>query len=115
MGDILANTTIAAGYTAHQDLIFVVKCKRETVYLQFGDIVESAALSQPAATLIKGTQLIDVVAVVERKHGPAMHDFRKAFSRSSANALSGTVRCYLIRMLLLEFLQLLEQQVIVGV
>ncbi len=44
-----------------------------------------------------------------------MHDLGKAFGRLAANTLGGTVRSYLIGMLLLESLQLLEQGVIFRV
>ena len=44
-----------------------------------------------------------------------MYDLGKAFGRLPANALGGTVRSYLIGMLLLEFLKFLQQRVIFRV
>src|SRR6185503_9208754 len=104
-----------ARHSSRQQLLLVVQTQGEPVNLQLSHVVDALSIRKPLATQIESAQLLEVVAIIERQHWPPMHDLGKTFGRLPANALGGTVRSYLIGMLLLEFLKFLEQRIVFRV
>ncbi len=92
-----------------------MQTQREPVNLQLSHVVDPLSIRQPLAAQIEGAQLLEVVTVIEREHWTAMYDLGETFGRFTANALGGTVRGYLIGVLLLEFLKTFQQRIIFRV
>jgi hypothetical protein len=59
--------------------------------------------SEPLTSLIKSTELIEVVTVIERQHRPPVLNLGETLCRSTTDALGGTVWSYVFGMLVLEF------------
>src|SRR5262249_23648041 len=87
--DVFAPGTVAARGAARESSVLVGQGDAEPVDLQFGDIRNNRVPQggPPAYALIESAQLVFVVRVVETEHGTQVLDRRKAFRRTTGNAL----------------------------
>ena len=95
--------------------MLVVQRQREAVDLQLRDVFEPPSLSELLAALVKGPQLIDVVAVVEREHRAAVHDLGKPSAGLPPTRWVGLSGVICSGCCCSSRLQLLEQRVVVRV
>ena len=109
---IFAAGSVAARDAAHKHSVFVMNRKREAVDFQLGHILNWLLAGKFATPCIKGAQLVDVVAVIKRQHGPAMNEFRKAFSRAATDTLRGAVRSNQLRVFHFQLAKLFDELVV---
>src|ERR1700752_1807153 len=91
--DVFTDASIATRHATHQQTRVILQRQRKAIDFELGDVLKFATFSETAAAFVKGAQLVDVVAIVEREHLASMNDFGKTFCGSTANSLCGTVRC----------------------
>ena len=112
---VFAARAVAARNAAHEQSVLVVDRKRQPIDFQFNDIVGRTSAGQLATALVERSELLNVVAVVERKHRATMDEFGKAFGGATADALGWAVRREKLRMLLFQSAQLFDQLVILAI
>ncbi len=119
-GHVFADHAVAAGGAALEDPVAIDQRDGETVDLGFGDVAqgglaEPVRLEQTAVATVPGQQLVFVAGVGQRKHGLQVTPLRELLERLPADPLGRRVERAQLGIGVLELLQLVQQQVVVGV